>query len=159
MIDRWVRGRWAACLSHDERLEWCSTGAGQAGSRPTMICRALRPPLIFRSDPPMNERELIHDWNDAGERWQKPPFRVQLDDETLRDGLQSPSVESPAIDEKIAILHLMDRLGIDTADIGLPGAGPTWSRTCGGWRRRSRRAAHGSAPTARRARSSTTSRR
>ncbi len=47
-----------------------------------------------------------------------------LDDETLRDGLQSPSVRSPTIDEKLRILHLIDALGIDTADIGLPGAGP-----------------------------------
>src|SRR6476660_9404015 len=47
-----------------------------------------------------------------------------LDDETLRDGLQSPSVRSPTIEQKIDILHHMDRLGIDTADIGLPGAGP-----------------------------------
>ena len=47
-----------------------------------------------------------------------------LDDETLRDGLQSPSVRCPTIDEKLRILHLIDRLGIDTANIGLPGAGP-----------------------------------
>jgi 2-isopropylmalate synthase len=47
-----------------------------------------------------------------------------LDDETLRDGLQSPSVRCPTIEEKIEILHLIDRLGIDTADLGLPGAGP-----------------------------------
>ncbi len=47
-----------------------------------------------------------------------------LDDETLRDGLQSPSVRCPTIEQKIEILHLIDRLGIDTADIGLPGAGP-----------------------------------
>ncbi len=72
----------------------------------------------------MDERDLIYDWNEAGERWERPPFRVQLDDETLRDGLQSPSVRSPSIEEKLEILHLMERLGIDTADIGLPGAGP-----------------------------------
>jgi 2-isopropylmalate synthase len=72
----------------------------------------------------MDDHELIFDWNEAGERWEPPPFRVQFDDETLRDGLQSPSVKSPAIEDKLAILHLMDRLGIDTADIGLPGAGP-----------------------------------
>jgi len=72
----------------------------------------------------MEERDLIHDWNESGERWDKPPFRIQFDDETLRDGLQSPSVRSPAIEEKIRVLHLMERLGIDTADIGLPGAGP-----------------------------------
>jgi 2-isopropylmalate synthase len=64
---------------------------------------------------------LIYDWN----RTEPPPRRlVMLDDETLRDGLQSPSVRCPTIDEKLQILHLIDRLGIDTADIGLPGAGP-----------------------------------
>ena len=64
---------------------------------------------------------LIHDWNRTAA---PPPTGVQLDDETLRDGLQSPSVRSPSIAEKLHILHLIDRLGIDTADIGLPGAGP-----------------------------------
>jgi 2-isopropylmalate synthase len=64
---------------------------------------------------------LIHDWN----RTDRPkPGTVLLDDETLRDGLQSPSVRCPTIDEKLRILHLIDRLGIETADIGLPGAGP-----------------------------------
>jgi 2-isopropylmalate synthase len=72
----------------------------------------------------MDERELIYDWNLAGEVWDQPPFRIQFDDETLRDGLQSPSVLTPTIGQKIELLHLMDRLGIDTADIGLPGAGP-----------------------------------
>ena len=72
----------------------------------------------------MNEHDLIHDWNEAGERWEKPGFKIQFDDETLRDGLQSPSVRSPSIERKIELLHLMDRLGLDTADIGLPGAGP-----------------------------------
>src|SRR6186997_1337362 len=64
---------------------------------------------------------LIYDWNrtDAAK-----PRTVLLDDETLRDGLQSPSVRCPTIDEKLRILHLIDRLGIETADIGLPGAGP-----------------------------------
>jgi 2-isopropylmalate synthase len=74
--------------------------------------------------PTMDERELIHDWNEAGERWERPSFPIQFDDETLRDGLQSPSVRSPSIEEKLRILHLIERLGIDTADIGLPGAGP-----------------------------------
>jgi 2-isopropylmalate synthase len=63
---------------------------------------------------------LIYDWNHdaAGPR----PIAM-LDDETLRDGLQSPSVRTPTIDEKIEILHHMNGLGIDTADVGLPGAG------------------------------------
>jgi 2-isopropylmalate synthase len=64
---------------------------------------------------------LIYDWNhDAA----GPRPVAMLDDETLRDGLQSPSVRTPTIDEKIDILTRMDALGIDTADIGLPGAGP-----------------------------------
>jgi 2-isopropylmalate synthase len=63
---------------------------------------------------------LIYDWNESDTR---RPVKVMLDDETLRDGLQSPSVRCPSIDEKIRILHLIDRLGIDTANIGLPGAG------------------------------------
>jgi 2-isopropylmalate synthase len=73
----------------------------------------------------MREQDLIHDWNTAPgalDYRTLPP--VELDDETLRDGLQSPSVQDPPIDAKIEILHLMDALGIHTADIGLPGAGP-----------------------------------
>src|SRR5207249_925805 len=49
---------------------------------------------------------------------------VELDDETLRDGLQGPSVRAPSTDVKKRLLHLMDQLGIDSADIGLPGASP-----------------------------------
>jgi isopropylmalate/homocitrate/citramalate synthase len=64
---------------------------------------------------------LIHDWNRTGDQ---SPRTAMLNDETLRDGLQSPSVRCPSIEQKLAILHLMNRLGIDTADLGLPGAGP-----------------------------------
>jgi 2-isopropylmalate synthase len=64
---------------------------------------------------------LIYDWNRTDA---PPPVTILLNDETLRDGLQSPSVRCPTIDEKIRILHLIDQLGMDTADIGLPGAGP-----------------------------------
>lgn len=72
----------------------------------------------------MDERDLIYDWNEHGETWDVPPYRIQFDDETLRDGLQSPSVLTPTIEQKIEMLHLMEDLGIDTADVGLPGAGP-----------------------------------
>ena len=65
---------------------------------------------------------LIFDWNRIGAPAR--PSLVMLDDETLRDGLQSPSVRTPTIEQKVRILHLIDALGIDTADIGLPGAGP-----------------------------------
>jgi len=71
---------------------------------------------------------LIYDWNhDAVADGPAKPVAM-LDDETLRDGLQSPSVRNPTIEEKIGILHHMDALGIDTADIGLPGAGPKVAR-------------------------------
>jgi len=62
---------------------------------------------------------LIHDWN--------PPPEINsalLNDETLRDGLQSPSVRDPSIAQKIEILHLMESLGINSLNLGLPGAGP-----------------------------------
>jgi 2-isopropylmalate synthase len=65
---------------------------------------------------------LIYDWN-CDEPVAAPAI-VMLDDETLRDGLQSPSVRAPSIDQKLRILHLLDQIGVDTADIGLPGAGP-----------------------------------
>lgn len=71
----------------------------------------------------MHEGDLIHDWNT------EPAFdwtaaRVDLNDETLRDGLQSPSAIDPPIDTKRRFLHLMADLGIVAADLGLPGAGP-----------------------------------
>jgi isopropylmalate/homocitrate/citramalate synthase len=68
--------------------------------------------------------EYIHDWNLASAPAVPPGTRVLLNDETLRDGLQNPSVYDPSIDEKIEILHLMESLGIDSVNIGLPGAGP-----------------------------------
>lgn len=72
----------------------------------------------------MDERTLIHDWNEAESTFDWSSATVQLDDETLRDGLQNSSVVDPPLDDKIRLLHLMDRLGIHTADVGLPGAGP-----------------------------------
>ena len=71
-----------------------------------------------------SEEGLVYDWS-APDGVEQPQTRTaMLDDETLRDGLQSPSVTDPPTDVKIKILHLMNRLGIETADIGLPGAGP-----------------------------------
>ncbi len=64
---------------------------------------------------------LTYDWNVVPPPGPRPA--VMLDDETLRDGLQSPSVETPSIARKIEILHLMEALGMDSVDIGLPAAG------------------------------------
>jgi 2-isopropylmalate synthase len=69
------------------------------------------------------KHELIHDWNTFTGDEIPIGQRVMLNDETLRDGLQNPSVRDPNIAEKIEILHLMEALGIDTVNIGLPGAG------------------------------------
>ena len=72
----------------------------------------------------LNRSELIYDWNQVPARQLAPRGPVQLNDESLRDGLQSPSVRDPSIEEKIEILHLMEALGITSLDLGLPGAGP-----------------------------------
>lgn len=73
----------------------------------------------------MDTSKLIYDWNNVGRR---APValngRFELHDETLRDGLQNPSVLDPEIDDKLEILHLLDDVGVDTCDVGLPGAGP-----------------------------------
>ena len=77
----------------------------------------------------MDDANLIHDWNSLGDiDWSA--VEVDLNDETLRDGLQSPSAIDPAPDDKRQLLHMMADLGIVAADIGLPGAGPR-AAVCG----------------------------
>jgi len=68
----------------------------------------------------MKTAELIHDWNEDPT---EPPHPLEFDDETLRDGLQCPSVTDPPLEKKAEILRLMAQIGIQSADIGLPGAG------------------------------------
>ena len=70
----------------------------------------------------IDRESLIYDWNTAG-KTVKRPSAVMFDDETLRDGLQSPSATDPSLETKIQLVHLMEKLGIQTADVGLPGAG------------------------------------
>ncbi|UCG76262.1 MAG: 2-isopropylmalate synthase [Gemmatimonadota bacterium] len=72
----------------------------------------------------MEPQDLIHDWNQLPGSFDFSQVRVELDDETLRDGLQNPSVKDPPLAHKRKLLHLMVDLGIQAADIGLPGAGP-----------------------------------
>jgi len=72
----------------------------------------------------MDPASFIYDWNTAGGPVEPAHRPVRLADETLRDGLQSPSVVSPTIEQKLDLLHLMNSLQIDDVDIGLPGAGP-----------------------------------
>jgi 2-isopropylmalate synthase len=85
------------------------------------------PPATRASDPPasISDHDLIYDWNSTEKVAPlSPRRRVQFLDETLRDGIQSPSVVDPGIDDKIRLVELANDLGIDTTDIGLPGAGP-----------------------------------
>ena len=76
----------------------------------------------------MDEKDLIFDWNtidyDIKRDSSNHPHDVWFDDETLRDGLQSPSARNPTIDEKIELIDFMEKLGIQKVDLGLPGAGP-----------------------------------
>ncbi|MSP26396.1 MAG: 2-isopropylmalate synthase [Myxococcales bacterium] len=68
--------------------------------------------------------ELVFDWNEFGRKGRIIPKGVEFFDETLRDGLQNPSVDDPALDKKLELLHVMAALGIHVADIGLPGSSP-----------------------------------
>jgi 2-isopropylmalate synthase len=74
--------------------------------------------------PELDEHALIYDWNSVEKVAPlSPRRRIQFLDETLRDGIQSPSVVDPSIDDKLRLVDLANDLGIDTMDIGLPGAG------------------------------------
>ena len=76
----------------------------------------------------MDEKDLIYDWNliqnDFTRDESAHPHPIWFDDETLRDGLQSPSAVNPPIERKIELLTYMEKLGIQKVDLGLPGAGP-----------------------------------
>ena len=72
---------------------------------------------------PERAADFIFDWNELNRKGRLVPQPFAMVDETLRDGLQNPSIEDPSIDDKLRILHLMDDLSIEHADIGLPGSG------------------------------------
>src|SRR5688572_24220007 len=83
---------------------------------------ASQPPRV-NGEPQPDADPLIYDWNRAEHQRPLGARGLMLLDETLRDGIQNPSVVDPKIGDKIEILHLLDELGVDFADIGLPGAG------------------------------------
>lgn len=74
--------------------------------------------------------ELIFDWNRRGTGPAVARRHVTFDDETLRDGLQSPSVRNPQPDEKLALIHLIAAIGITSADVGIPGSGARAAADC-----------------------------
>lgn len=73
--------------------------------------------------PGTGERDIVYDWNEIERHVPVVRHKFQFDDETLRDGIQSPSVRNPSIGDKLEILHLQEACGIECTDIGLPGAG------------------------------------
>lgn len=81
--------------------------------------------------------DLIFDWNEVNRKGRILPKNATFFDETLRDGLQNPSVVDPGIEEKLKILHLMEDLGIHIADVGLPARAGARSRTSSASARRS----------------------
>src|SRR5262247_3427361 len=92
----------------------------ETGRTPPATMPIRAPSILLRAN--MEEARptnLIYDWNAES----RPGRVLQFDDETLRDGLQSPSARDPELSDKLELVQLMDALGIDTADVGLPGAG------------------------------------
>jgi len=73
------------------------------------------------TQPPRSD-DLVYDWNEIARKGRVIPRGVEFFDETLRDGLQNPSVKDPNIEHKLELLHLMHKIGIHQADIGLPGS-------------------------------------
>src|SRR6476646_3722271 len=78
--------------------------------------------FLTASDSAERAAQFIFDWNEVNRKGRLTPRNVTFFDETLRDGLQNPSVVDPSIESKLEILHLMEDLGIHEADIGLPGS-------------------------------------
>ncbi|GJM21921.1 MAG: hypothetical protein DHS20C15_18360 [Planctomycetota bacterium] len=74
------------------------------------------------SEPNTDRDDLIYDWN-VTEDYPKPPHKIEFDDETLRDGLQCPSVNAPPLADRVRLLELMSQLGLGYVNVGLPGAG------------------------------------
>src|SRR5579871_1426676 len=79
--------------------------------------------VIGKRPEELTEADIIYDWNSLEKRAPLAKKKFTFFDETLRDGIQSPSVVDPRIDDKIKLVHLMNDIGIDHVDIGLPGAG------------------------------------
>jgi 2-isopropylmalate synthase len=79
--------------------------------------------VIGKQPEELTEADIIYDWNAIERRGSLFKHKIAFFDETLRDGIQCPSVVDPRVDDKIKLVHLMNDIGIDVVDIGLPGAG------------------------------------
>jgi 2-isopropylmalate synthase len=122
-------------------MRYDSLGTARPTGNLASVGRILSPGLETRlAKRPMSERhlppdELFFDWTRYGRHtFDAPTGRITVNDETLRDGLQSPSVIDPPIEAKVRIVHLMEALGIEHASFGIPASGPrpreTATRLC-----------------------------
>ncbi|TVQ88976.1 MAG: 2-isopropylmalate synthase [Deltaproteobacteria bacterium] len=78
----------------------------------------------------MDEQSLIFDWNEQPPHHQGPPPKVEVHDETIRDGIQCPSVTDPSLDQKLAMVRMLSELGVHSSDLALPGAGQRATDDC-----------------------------
>jgi 2-isopropylmalate synthase len=70
--------------------------------------------------------DVLYDWNSnhgANERFVWAGARVEIQDETLRDGAQSVSVVEPRLEDKKALLHHAAALGVHSVALGFPAMG------------------------------------
>jgi len=70
--------------------------------------------------------DVLYDWNTnhgAPEGFDWAGARVEIQDETLRDGAQSVSVVEPRLDDKKALLHHAAALGVHSVALGFPAMG------------------------------------
>ncbi|MFT4625574.1 MAG: 2-isopropylmalate synthase [Myxococcota bacterium] len=101
---------------------WDPGYCGPWHARPAGYARHSEGGVVM--EPESNRDQLVWDWNSGPRDGSFAPGRVKLHDETLRDGLQAPSVTDPTIEEKKRLVELADALGVYSINIGLPGAGP-----------------------------------
>src|SRR5262245_27373832 len=80
--------------------------------------------ILYKKPEELKESDIIYDWNSVEKTGPLTRKKVRFFCETLRDGIQSPSVIDPKIDDKIKLVQLANDIGIHHIDIGLPGAGP-----------------------------------
>lgn len=78
----------------------------------------------------MDEQSLIFDWNEQPPHYKGPPPKVEVHDETIRDGIQCPSVTDPSLDQKLAMVRMLSELGVHSSDLALPGAGKRATDDC-----------------------------
>lgn len=73
----------------------------------------------------MDGKSLIFDWNvpdntDDNNNNANTTKSIEINDETLRDGLQAPGIDNPNVEKKIKIVQLISEMNINAACVGFP---------------------------------------